>query len=97
MSAAPDIEIVAVNDLMDPKIAAHLLGYDTVHGRFAGHGRGRRRQSVVDGRDVRVLSERDPANLPWRDLGVDVVVESTGLFTKRDGRREAPGRRARAR
>jgi len=77
-------EIVAVNDLMDPKIAAHLLRYDTVHGRFAGTVEPGDGKLVVDGKDVRVLSERDPADLPWKDMGVEVVVESTGLFTKRD-------------
>ena len=77
-------EIVAVNDLMEPKIAAHLLRYDTVHGRFAGTVEPAEGKLVVDGKDVRVLSERDPASLPWKDMGVEVVVESTGLFTKRD-------------
>ncbi len=77
-------EIVAVNDLMEPKIAAHLLRYDTVHGRFAGTVEAGDGKLVVDGKDVRVLSERDPASLPWKDMGVEVVVESTGLFTKRD-------------
>jgi glyceraldehyde 3-phosphate dehydrogenase len=77
-------EIVAVNDLMEPKIAAHLLRYDTVHGRFAGTVEAGEGKLVVDGKDVRVLSERDPGNLPWKDMGVEVVVESTGLFTKRD-------------
>jgi glyceraldehyde 3-phosphate dehydrogenase len=77
-------EIVAVNDLMEPKIAAHLLRYDTVHGRFAGTVEAGDGKLVVDGKDVRVVSERDPANLPWKDMGVEVVVESTGLFTKRE-------------
>jgi glyceraldehyde 3-phosphate dehydrogenase len=77
-------EIVAVNDLMEPKIAAHLLRYDTVHGRFAGTVEAGDGKLVVDGSDVRVVSERDPANLPWKDMGVEVVVESTGLFTKRE-------------
>jgi glyceraldehyde 3-phosphate dehydrogenase len=77
-------EIVAVNDLMEPKIAAHLLRYDTVHGRFAGTVEAGEGKLVVDGNDVQVVSERDPANLPWKDMGVEVVVESTGLFTKRD-------------
>jgi glyceraldehyde 3-phosphate dehydrogenase len=77
-------EIVAVNDLMEPKIAAHLLRYDTVHGRFAGTVEPGDGKLVVDGKDVRVLSERDPASLPWKDMGVEVVVESTGLFTKRE-------------
>jgi glyceraldehyde 3-phosphate dehydrogenase len=77
-------EIVAVNNLMEPKIAAHLLRYDTVHGRFAGTVEAGDGKLVVDGKDVRVVSERDPANLPWKDMGVEVVVESTGLFTKRE-------------
>jgi glyceraldehyde 3-phosphate dehydrogenase (phosphorylating) len=78
------IEIVAVNDLMDPPIAAHLLRYDTVHGPFSGQVEAGDGKLVVDGKDVRVLSERDPANLPWKDMGVEIVVESTGLFTKRE-------------
>ena len=77
-------EIVAVNDLMEPKIAAHLLRYDTVHGRFAGTVEAGEGKLVVDGSDVQVLSERDPGQLPWNEMGVEVVVESTGLFTKRD-------------
>jgi glyceraldehyde 3-phosphate dehydrogenase len=77
-------EIVAVNDLMDPQIAAHLLRYDSVHGKFRGEVEAGEHALMVDGREVRVLSERDPANLPWKDMGVEVVVESTGLFTKRD-------------
>ncbi|HET7170173.1 MAG TPA: type I glyceraldehyde-3-phosphate dehydrogenase [Gaiellales bacterium] len=77
-------EIVAVNDLMEPRIAAHLLRYDTVHGRFAGTVEAGEGKLVVDGNDVQVLSERDPANLPWKDMGVEVIVESTGLFTKRE-------------
>jgi glyceraldehyde 3-phosphate dehydrogenase len=77
-------EIVAVNDLMDPPIAAHLLRYDTVHGPFSGQVEAGDGKLVVDGKDVRVLSERDPADLPWQDMGVEVVVESTGLFTKRE-------------
>ncbi|HEX5557678.1 MAG TPA: type I glyceraldehyde-3-phosphate dehydrogenase [Gaiellales bacterium] len=77
-------EIVAVNDLMEPRIAAHLLRYDTVHGRFAGAVEAGEGKLVVDGNDVQVLSERDPANLPWKDMGVEVIVESTGLFTKRE-------------
>jgi glyceraldehyde 3-phosphate dehydrogenase len=77
-------EIVAVNDLMDPQIAAHLLRYDSVHGKFRGEVEAGEHALIVDGREVRVLSERDPANLPWKDMGVEVVVESTGLFTKRE-------------
>ncbi len=79
-----DVEIVAVNDLTDPRSLAHLLKYDSVHRRFPGEVGVEGGDLVVDGRTVRVLSERDPAALPWGDLGVDVVVESTGFFTERD-------------
>ena len=79
-----DIEFVAVNDLTDTKTLAHLLKYDSILGRFdadvsAGEG-----SITVDGKEIKVLAERDPADLPWDDLGVDVVLESTGFFTKRD-------------
>jgi glyceraldehyde 3-phosphate dehydrogenase len=79
-----DVEIVALNDLTDPGTLAHLLRYDSVHRRFPGDVRVEGGDLVIDGRTVRVLSERDPGALPWRDLGVDVVVESTGFFTDRD-------------
>lgn len=79
-----DIEIVAVNDLTDAKTLAHLLQYDSVHGRFPGTVTSTDDALVVDGKEIKVLAERDPANLPWGDLGVDYVVESTGLFTQRE-------------
>ena len=79
----PDIHFVAVNDLTDPKTLAHLLKYDSVHGRFPGKVEAGESEISVNGKPIKVLSERDPANLPWGDLGVQVVVESTGLFTKR--------------
>lgn len=79
-----DIEIVAVNDLTDAKTLAHLLQYDSVHGRFPGTVTATDDALVVDGKEIKVLAERDPANLPWGDLGVDYVVESTGLFTQRE-------------
>jgi glyceraldehyde 3-phosphate dehydrogenase len=78
-----DIEIVAVNDITDTATLAHLLAYDSVFGRYPGTVEGHGDHITVDGRDVRVLAERDPAALPWKDLGVDVVIESTGLFTDR--------------
>jgi len=78
-----DIEFVAVNDLTDSATLAHLLKYDSVHGRFDGVAVGGT-DLVVNGRELKVLSERDPGSLPWRDLGVEVVLESTGLFTKRE-------------
>ena len=80
-----DFEIVAVNDLMDPATAAHLLRYDSIHRAYPGTVEATDDGLVVDGKPLRVLSERDPANLAWGDLGVDTVVESTGFFTKRDG------------
>jgi glyceraldehyde 3-phosphate dehydrogenase len=79
-----DIEIVAVNDITDAGTLAHLLKYDSVYGPFPGTVEVRDGALAIDGRDVKVLAERDPAQLPWGDLGVEVVIESTGLFTKRD-------------
>jgi glyceraldehyde 3-phosphate dehydrogenase len=78
-----DVEIVAVNDITDNETLGHLLKYDTVYGPFAGTVEATGESLRVDGREVRALEERDPAALPWSDLGVDVVIESTGLFTKR--------------
>ncbi|MFA5844302.1 MAG: type I glyceraldehyde-3-phosphate dehydrogenase [Coriobacteriia bacterium] len=80
-AADKDIEIVAVNDLTDAATLAHLLKYDSVHGRFGTRVVAEGDGFSVDGRAVRVVSERDPGALPWKALGVDVVVESTGLFT----------------
>jgi glyceraldehyde 3-phosphate dehydrogenase len=79
-----DLDIVAVNDITDTATLAHLLDYDSIFGRYPGAVEARDDHIVVDGAQVRVLAERDPANLPWKDLGVDVVIESTGLFTDRD-------------
>ncbi len=78
-----ELDFVAVNDIADPAVLAHLLAYDSTYGRFPGTVEAREGAIVVDGREIRVLSERDPAALPWRDLGVEVAIESTGLFTKR--------------
>jgi glyceraldehyde 3-phosphate dehydrogenase len=78
-------EIVAVNDLTSAATLAHLLRYDSVHGRYPGTVEAGDGKLVVDGKDVAVLSERDPGGLPWADMGVEVVVESTGFFTKREG------------
>ena len=76
-----DIEVVAVNDLTDPKTLAHLLKYDSVLGRFDADVSYTDDSITVDGHTIKVFAERDPANLPWGDLGVDVVIESTGFFT----------------
>jgi glyceraldehyde 3-phosphate dehydrogenase (phosphorylating) len=79
-----DVEIVGVNDITDAGTLAHLLKYDSVYGPFPGTVEVRDGALAIDGREVKVLAEKDPAQLPWSDLGVEVVIESTGLFTKRD-------------
>jgi glyceraldehyde 3-phosphate dehydrogenase len=76
-----DLEVVAVNDLADDETNAHLFKYDSTYGRFDGDVRAGDSEIVINGRAVRSFSERDPAALPWGDLGVDIVVESTGIFT----------------
>ncbi len=81
--AGTDLDFVAVNDITDAETLAHLLKYDSILGRFPGEVEARDGAIAVDGREIRVLSERDPAELGWGELGVEVVIESTGLFTKR--------------
>ncbi len=81
----PALEIVAVNDITDAKTLAHLLQYDSIHGRFEETVSVKENAIVVAGREVQVLASRDPAALPWGKLGVEIVIESTGLFTDRDG------------
>ncbi|GMR12519.1 MAG: type I glyceraldehyde-3-phosphate dehydrogenase [Gemmatimonadota bacterium] len=83
-SKAEGIEFVAVNDLTDTATLAHLLRYDSVHGRYQGDVSVSDEGLVVDGDTLKVFSERDPADLPWSDLGVDIVVEATGFFRTRD-------------
>ncbi len=80
-AAGADIEIVAVNDLTDTKTLAHLLKYDSILGRLDAEVTVSGEEILIDGKGIKVLAERDPAALPWKDLGVDVVVESTGFFT----------------
>ena len=77
---SPEIEVVAVNDLADAKTLAHLLKYDSVHGILGGEVRHKGEAIFVNGREVRVCSAKDPATLPWGEMGVDIVVESTGVF-----------------
>jgi glyceraldehyde 3-phosphate dehydrogenase (phosphorylating) len=79
-----DLDIIAVNDLTDDDTLAHLLKYDSILGRFPGAVSVGSGKIIVDGKEITALEERDPAQLPWGDLGVDVVIESTGFFTKRD-------------
>jgi glyceraldehyde 3-phosphate dehydrogenase (phosphorylating) len=83
-AAGADLEFVAVNDLVDPATMAHLLEYDSILGRFPGEVEAGEGSISVDGREIKMLSERDPAALPWADLGVEVVIESTGFFTGRE-------------
>jgi glyceraldehyde 3-phosphate dehydrogenase len=85
LERSPDFKVVAVNDLASPDVLAHVLKYDSSHGVLEAvidHADG---EISVDGNSFKVLSERDPAALPWKEMGVDVVVESTGLFTDREG------------
>ncbi len=83
-AAQADVEVVAVNDLVDPDHLLYLLKYDSVHGRFPHSVTSDEDGFIVNGMKTTILSETDPANLPWKELGVDYVIESTGLFTKRD-------------
>ncbi len=79
-----DIEIVAINDLTDTKTNAHLLKYDSTYGRFPGEVEATPEALIVNGHNIKVISQRDPAQIPWGDLGVQLVIESTGFFTDAD-------------
>ena len=83
-SGRNDIDFVAVNDLTDTKTLAHLLRYDSVHRRYPGTVEARENSLIIDGDEVKVFSEKDPSAIPWGDVGADIVIESTGRFTKRD-------------
>src|SRR5437764_14253957 len=83
-----DIEIVAVNDLTDTKTLSHLFKYDSVHRAFDGEVSAGASSISVDGDEIQVFEEKDPANLPWKKLGVDIVLESTGRFTEAEGARK---------
>ena len=80
-----EIEIVGINDLTDAHTLAHLLKYDSVHGRFNGTVEVKGNSIIVNGKEIEVTAIKDPAQLPWKDLGVDVVIESTGVFRDREG------------
>ncbi|MBE3556830.1 MAG: type I glyceraldehyde-3-phosphate dehydrogenase [Firmicutes bacterium] len=80
----PELEVVAVNDLTDSNTLAHLLQYDSVHGRYPGRISADGENLIVEGRQVHVFAQRDPAAIPWRDLDVEIVIESTGRFTDRE-------------
>jgi len=87
-----DIDFVAVNDLTDTKTLAHLFKYDSVHRTYKGDVAARNGSIAIDGDEIKVLAEKDPARLPWRDLGVDIVLESTGRFTDaKDARKHIDG------
>ena len=79
-----DVEIVAINDITDAKTLAHLLKYDSVHGKFDGTVEAKDDAIIVNGKEIKISAERDPAALPWAALGVDVAVESTGVFRKKE-------------
>jgi glyceraldehyde 3-phosphate dehydrogenase len=81
----PDLQFVGINDLTDAKTLAHLLKYDSVHGPLPVTVEAREDQIVVDGKPIKILAKKDPKELPWKDLGADLVIESTGRFTERDG------------
>ncbi|WP_321371121.1 type I glyceraldehyde-3-phosphate dehydrogenase [uncultured Desulfuromusa sp.] len=83
-SQSNSFDVVAVNDLTDAATLAHLFKYDSVHGIFAGTVETDGDNLLVDGKTIKILSQRDPAQLPWRELGVDIVIESTGFFSARD-------------
>jgi glyceraldehyde 3-phosphate dehydrogenase len=84
MQDYPEMEIVAFNDLTDAKTLAHLLKYDSIHGRFNGEVESGENFLKVNGKEIKIYAERDPANLPWKSLEIDVVIESTGLFLTRE-------------
>lgn len=83
-ASGADVEFVAVNDLTDPATLAHLFKYDSILGPYGGTVEHSDNSITIDGDEIRVCAERDPADLPWEEIGVDAVIESTGFFTKRD-------------
>ncbi|RME68050.1 MAG: type I glyceraldehyde-3-phosphate dehydrogenase, partial [Nitrospirae bacterium] len=83
--AQGNFEIVAINDLTDPATLAHLLKYDSVHGRFDAEVQAKEDSIIVNGKEVKVFAIKEPSKLPWKDLGVEIVVESTGVFRDRAG------------
>src|SRR5579883_2106511 len=81
----PDVEIVAINDLVDTKTNAHMLKYDSNYGRFDGTVQAEADALIVNGKKIKVTAQRDPGQVPWKDMGVELVIESTGFFTAREG------------
>ncbi len=80
-----DLEVVAINDLTDTATLAHLFKYDSVHRGFQGEVSAKPQELIINGKSIRVFAEKDPVNLPWKDFGIDLVIESTGHFTSREG------------
>ncbi len=83
-SQSSEIEVVAINDLTDVETLGHLFKYDSVHGIFPGDAEVKGDDLIINGKAVKIFAQRDPAQLPWKDLGIDIVIESTGIFTDRD-------------
>jgi len=83
-----DLDFIAINDLTDTRTLAHLFKYDSVHGTYSGDVEHGAESITVDGDEIKILSHKDPAQLPWKDLGVDIVLESTGRFTNADDARK---------
>lgn len=84
-ATAKGVDVVAINDLTDNATLAHLFKYDTVFGRYGGTVESKEDALTIDGKDIKAFAEKDPAQLPWKDLGVQVVIEATGAFTAREG------------
>jgi glyceraldehyde 3-phosphate dehydrogenase len=80
-----EIQVVGINDLTDATTLAHLLKYDSIHGKFQGSVTAQEKSIIVNGKEIKITAEKDPANLPWKNLGADIVLECTGIFTKREG------------
>src|SRR5438105_4478657 len=79
-----NLDFVAVNDLTDAKTSAYLFKYDSTFGQWPGTVEAKESSIVIDGKEIKIIAEKDPAKLPWKDLGVDIVIESTGRFTDAD-------------
>jgi len=80
-----EIQVVGINDLTDAPTLAHLLKYDSIHGKFQGSVTAQEKSIIVNGKEIKITAEKDPANLPWKNLSADIVLECTGIFTKREG------------
>ena len=85
LDSYPDLEVVAINDLTDIKTLVHLLKFDSNYGMYKKPVVGEEGKIIIDGKEIKIFTERDPENLPWKELGVDIVIESTGIFTNYDG------------